>query len=64
MAKGSGSNADQLESEMLTRELVWYQLLPIHQREMALFVGNWFVQGPGHIINELAGFVSLFAWPA
>ena len=40
VAKGSGSNADQLENEMLTRQLVWYhkhkdELLPIHQRDMA-----------------------------
>jgi len=40
VAKGHGSNADQVESEMLTRQLVWYhkhrdELLPIHQRPMA-----------------------------
>ena len=40
VAKGPGSNADQLESEMLTRQLVWYhkhrdELLPIHQRPLA-----------------------------
>ena len=40
MAKGQGSNADQVESELLTRQLVWYhkhrdELLPIHQRPLA-----------------------------
>ena len=40
VAKGQGSNADQVESERLTKQLVWYhkhrhELLPIHQRPLA-----------------------------